>query len=658
MFESLKTIHKNAYAKRGITCDEQVVRFYPRKYKDYRNPAVLKKERFSETGLDLAVPGVIDTVKESEKNGRKITTVKAVDREGTTFSVIFMNMRNIAGWMASMAGQELLFMGVFKYSGIFGYSVFNPVWTTHVREHLIVQPKYSKIRGMADDRAQDNLDACLFKGEIDTIPLRLVHGYPGINQALRMIHHPADPGEPALGMSRMILDDLVYMKAELAESDIRQKSTIIFAKRDEMDQMLEKLPYSLTGDQRQTIDSVLKSAGAGKAVQALVQGDVGCGKTIIAFALMKCAAENGYQSVLMAPTQILAQQHYQELQKLVPPEQIAFLDGTVKAAQKKKLITAIRNGSAFYIVGTSALLSVKEYKNLGLVITDEEHRFGVKQRDSIFQPGIHRITMSATPIPRTLAGAIYGESTDIYQIVEKPAGRKPVVTYYDDGKKADGFLYGQLKTGTQAYVVCPLKEESDDDSPVTELDSVQEAFADYKKKFEPLGYHVEMVTGETPAEEKSEIFKRFQDGKTAILVSTTVIEVGVNVPNANVIVIRNAERFGLATLHQLRGRVGRGNAQGYCVLVSNDNENERLRVMCSTNDGFQVAEADLKERRSGDLMGVKQSGKNRFVEELIAYPMIANDAKKIVAAMTPQEREEHMKKYEKIYPQEPDASAK
>lgn len=652
MFENLKTIHRNAYAKKGITCDEQVVRFYPRKYKDYRTPALLKKEHFPESGLDLAVPGIIDTVKESVKNGRKITTVKAKDREGTPFSAVFMNMRNIAGWMASMAGQEMLFMGTFKYNRIFGYSSFNPTWSTHIQEELIIHPQYSKIKGMADDKMLANLDACLFKGEVDTIPVRLIAGYPGINDALRMIHHPSDPEMPAAGMARMILDDLVYMKAELAANDVRTSSSVCLTKRTEMDEMIQRLPYALTGDQKNTINAILESAKSGTSVRALIQGDVGCGKTIIAFSLMRCAKENGYQSILMAPTQILAEQHYKEFSKLVPPEEIAFLDGTVKASQKKKLLAGIKDGSLSYIIGTSAVLSVQEYANLGLAITDEEHRFGVKQRDGISMSGIHMLTMSATPIPRTLAGAIYGDHTDIYQITEKPAGRKLVITYYDDGKKTDGFLYSQLKTGTQAYIVCPLKEDAEDDSAAASLTSVQEMFADYKQKFEPLGYHAEMVTGETPADEKNAVFERFRKGETKILVSTTVIEVGINVPNANVIIIRNAERFGLATLHQLRGRVGRGSAQGYCVLVSNDHENERIRVMCNTNDGFEVAEADLKERRSGDLMGIKQSGRNKFVEELIAYPVIAAEAKRIVSQMTPAEMEEHIRKYEKIYPPE------
>lgn len=651
MFDDLKTIHKNAYKKKGITCDEQVIRLFPRKYKDYRTPALLKHNHFPETGLDLAVPGTIETVKESIKNGKKITNVKVLDREGTRFSVVFMNMKNIGGWISSMAGQEILFMGVFKYNPIFGYSVFNPIWTTRVSENLIIHPVYSKIKGIADDKSKQNLNACLFHGEVDTVPLRLIDGYPGINRALQMVHNPTDPGMPSVGMARMILDDLIYMKAKIVRETAGNASTIVFSKNDEMRKVIASLPYRLTNDQADAIDKIVRSTQKGKTIHALVQGDVGCGKTIIAFTLMICAAENRCQSVLMAPTQILASQHYEELCKLVPKEKIAFFDGTIKASQKRALISAIKDGSISYVIGTSAVLSSDiQYTNLGLVITDEEHRFGVNQRETLSKTGVHTITMSATPIPRTLASAIYGDNTDVYQIMEKPAGRKPVITYYDNGNKVDDFLCTQLKTGTQAYIVCPLKEEAEEDSVISGLISVQEMYVDYKKKLEPLGFTIEMVTGETPANEKDEILERFRTGETKVLVSTTVIEVGVNVPNANIIVIRNAERFGLATLHQLRGRVGRGNAQGYCILVSDDTDNERIRVMCSTTDGFKVAEADLQERRSGDFIGVKQSGRNQFVEELIAYPMIAADAKRILAGMTENERNAHIEKYEKIYP--------
>lgn len=642
MFESLKTIHKNAYAKRKIYCDEQVVRFLPKKYKDYRMPAILNKLSFPPEGLDIAVPARIISVKKNEKNGRAYTTVSAADRAGTKFSAIFMNMDRIGGYISSFSGSEILFMGTFKNDTTFGYSVFNPVWTVNVEENLRIISEYPKIKGIGETARQDQLKACIFKGEIDTIPYKLIKNYGKINDAISKIHTPNDFNDIQEGEKRLVLDNLVYLKSVMRANSHRLKTTISFNKRSKTDEMISNLPFPLTTDQRDTIDSIIKKTQKGFTQNALIQGDVGCGKTIIAFALMRCAAENGYQSILMAPTQILAGQHYTELSNLVDPGRIAYFDGTIKAKEKKVLVEKISKGEIDYIIGTSAIITADiKYKNLGLAIIDEEHRFGVEQRSGILTSAIHTITMSATPIPRSLAGAILGSDTDVYQIVEKPAGRKPVITYYDGGNKVQSFLYSILKKGSQAYVVCPLKEDSDK----SDLKSVEEVCTDYKKTFEPLGFHVAMVTGATKPADKDQIISDFKDNKTSILVSTTVIEVGVNVPNANIIIIQNAERFGLATLHQLRGRVGRGNGQGYCVLVSEDQSNSRINIMCSTNDGFEVAEADLLERRSGNLIGLKQSGRNLLVEQFLAYPDIAKDAEYIVDHMTPQEMQTHINKY-------------
>lgn len=648
MYESLKTAQKNAYKKKGIESDEEILRFLPRKYKDYRVPGLLPANAYSvpEEGLDMAVPAQLVSVKTNEKNGRPYTTVKAKDRAGTEFSAMFMNTERVAGYIASFAGTEILFMGVFKYDRKFGYSTFNPTWTANVSQNLKIVPVYSKIKGVADQTARMHLNADIYKGEEDTIPYRLSSGLIKINDAFQKVHHPETLDDIKTGTERLVLDDLVYMKAVMKETAGKQKTAISFKKRDGMDAMINRLPYALTNDQKKTIDTIIENTKKGVTVNALVQGDVGCGKTIIAFLLMRCAAENGFQSVLMAPTQILAEQHYNELKTLVSPEKIAFFSGSVKAKDKREMIEKIKDGSIEYVVGTGAVLTAGiEFKSLGLAIVDEEHRFGVEQRNGILKSAIHKIIMSATPIPRSLAKAAYGDDTDVFQIIEKPAGRKPVITYYDDGTKIDGFLYKCLKTGMQAYVVCPLKEEADQESVTAGLKSAEEVYTDYKKKFEPLGFPVSVVTGDTKAEEKDKVISEFQQGKTTILVSTTVIEVGVNVPNANIIIVQNAERFGLATLHQLRGRVGRGDKQAYCILVSEDNNNNRIRVMCSTNDGFQVAEADLLERRSGDFLGTKQSGKNKLVEELLSYPDIARKAEEIVNEMLPAERQKHIEKY-------------
>lgn len=648
MIESLRTAQINAYKKKGIECDKELVRFLPRKYKDYREAATLPKvtSTMPDEGLDIAVPAMVVSIKDNQKNGRPYTTVKAKDRNGTEFSAIFMNMTRIGGYIASYSAQESLFMGTFKYDPVFGYSTFNPAWSPDVENNLKIIPVYSKVKGVADHTLESHVDSLIYKGEEDSIPLRLSDGLTRINNALEMVHKPKTMYDVKCGQERLILDDLVYMKAVMKEANNRQKTHVVFDKRDEMDKMIQNLPYPLTNDQKNTIDIIIENTKKGITENALIQGDVGCGKTIIAFSIMRCAAENGYQSILMAPTQILAEQHYAGLKEVVPAEDIAFFSGNTKAKEKREMLGKIKAGDAKYVIGTSAILTAGiEFKSLGLAVVDEEHRFGVEQRNGVLKSAIHKIIMSATPIPRSLAKAAYGDDTDIYQIIEKPAGRKPVVTYYDDGSKVDNFMYSCLKTGMQAYVVCPLKDEADEDSVTAGLKSTEEIYVDLKTKFERAGFSVAMVTGDTKPADKDIIINDFKDGKTSILVSTTVIEVGVNVPNANLIVVQDAERFGLATLHQLRGRVGRGDTQAYCVLVSKDTCNSRIRVMCSTNDGFKVAEADLLERRSGSFIGTKQSGRNKLVEELLANPEIARKAEWIVNEMTPGERQEHINKY-------------
>ena len=325
-----------------------------------------------------------------------------------------------------------------------------------------------------------------------------------------------------------------------------------------------------------------------------------------------------------------------------------LLDGTSKGRGRASLETSISEGKVKYIVGTSAVLSaVIDREKIGLAVIDEEHRFGVVQRTGLYNDQTHVVTMSATPIPRTLAQSVYGKNTAIFQIRQKPAGRLPVKTYYDNGEKAVKFLYAQVKAGGQAYVICAAKEDCGQGA-MEGVRNVEEVYGEYRRLFEPLGFPVGMVTSSVKQKQKETVLKDFSDGKIRILISTTVVEVGVNVPEATVILILNAERFGLATLHQLRGRVGRSSRQSYCVLVSNEC-GQRIRTMCMTNDGFAIAERDLKERRSGDLLGLKQSGKNKFVEEILDYPEIAQDVDLAARHIDFQSGINHIGKYRMIY---------
>jgi len=650
MFESLKTIHRNAYGKKNIHNDEQLIRWIPFRYKDYSHTTPLRASEFAEGARDIAVLGTIDSIEKKTSKGKELTVVKATDENGVKFSVTYMHRNNVGAWLASLSGSPVLFIGRFNYHPYIGFSSFNAEFTGRVQQAMKIVPVYHHVKGVAVDTMQKHMDACLPEVSEDTIPQRCLGKYPTLGEAFRMVHHPVNMEEPYFGSARLVLDDQVYFHAQLRIMNSHIPSSFAFSRFEETEEMLQSLSYQLTGDQQRTIESIVKSTLAGNRVNALVQGDVGCGKTIVAFALMRCAAENGYQSIIMAPTQILAKQHFEELQKLVPPEQIAFFDGTVKAKEKETFRQAIADGTVRYIVGTSALLfSDLDLSNVGISIVDEEHRFGVAQRSGIIPPEAHIVTMSATPIPRSLAQVVYGEGTDVYQILEKPAGRLETKTYYNNGERVDAFIEGALNSGNQVYVVCPLKDEAEEDSLMEDVISVEEVYEKYKKFLEPKGYAVGCVTGNSSAKEKAKILDDFKNGITKVLVSTTVIEVGVNVPSANVMVILNAERFGLAALHQLRGRIGRGNAQGYCLLVSKE-MNSRIEAMCRTTNGFEIAEADLQERRSGDLLGLKQSGKNRFVEEMLTYPYIRDDAKKVLKEMTEKEIERHMKKYRKIYP--------
>lgn len=648
VIESMRTAQRNIYQKHGITNDDQLRRLIPRKYKDYRVPALLKKTYIPEGGKDLAVPGIVESVQEREKNGRTYVTLKARDREGTPFSCVFIHDFNHLFGILQRPGTEVLFMGKFNYS-YFGYSVFEPKCSVYFDFYLKMLPVYTKMGGVSEKSMQKYLEEALHEKETDTIPAVLRTNFPEENMALSLVHHPSAPEDYLAGQTRLILDDMVYLKSALLENSAMVPSEIRLTKRENTDRILSGLPYELTGDQKHAIDSFCNATESGHKTEALVQGDVGCGKTIIAFAIMMRAYENGYQSVLMAPTQILASQHYEALCALVGREKTACFIGTTSKADREKYCKGIADGTISFVVGTSAILFADmKFPNLGIAIVDEEHRFGVKQREGIMSGPVHTMVMSATPIPRSLAKAVYGESMLVLPIREKPAGRKEVKTYLDSGEKIKPFLKKALDAGYQAYVVCPLKTENDDGS--SDLVSAEETYAEYSKEFARYGYKAALVTGATKSTEKDSIIEDFRMGRIHILVATTVIEVGVNVPNANVIVIRNANQFGLATLHQLRGRVGRGSKQAYCILETKDDKNQRLGIMCRTSDGFKIAEEDLRERQSGQLLGTAQSGRNKIIDEIIANPELSGIADSIVKQMSHDERMAHIRKFERIYP--------
>ena len=431
--------------------------------------------------------------------------------------------------------------------------------------------------------------------------------------AVRMIHFPRSTAEIASARRRLIFEELLALQLGLLLLRSRD-ATLTGApmKPVDLQPFWASLPFSPTGAQKRAAQEILADFNKLSPMNRLLQGDVGSGKTLVAAAGIYAAWKNGYQSALMAPTEILAAQHAETLSRMLEPlgVRVALLTGSVKGAAKKAVRKAIAEGEADLVVGTHAVLGPDvEFRNLGFAVTDEQHRFGVRQRSALAGKADHPhlLVMSATPIPRTLGLLMFGD-LDISILDELPPGRTPVKTYAITGKKrADmyGFLKAQLAAGRQAYIVCPVIDESETD--------MQSVTSYYEETARPLleGYRVGLMHGRLKAAEKNAVMQQFKDGELDVLVSTTVIEVGVDVPNANLIVIENAERYGLSALHQLRGRVGRGKGEAYCILISDhtgEAVKKRLSFLCHTTDGFAIAKFDLETRGPGDFFGSRQHG--------------------------------------------------
>lgn len=459
-------------------------------------------------------------------------------------------------------------------------------------------------------------------GECETLPqsVQKKHGLIPADEAIRKIHFPADSAEISDARKRLAFDELLTL--QLGMLTLRERSrelTSYSLSPKSLSPYYSSLPFELTGAQKKAIEECCADMTRESPMNRLILGDVGSGKTAVAAACCYFAYLNGYQSCLMAPTEILADQHYATLCGFLEPlgVKIVLLKGSMTAKRKSQIKQALAAGEYDLAVGTHALIQQStEFKNLAIVITDEQHRFGVAQRDALAKKSVnpHRLVMSATPIPRTLALMIYGE-LDISLLGELPKGRLKIETYAVTGKlreRAYGFVKKQLMLGNQAYIVCPAIEESE--TGAADLKSVK-SYAKSLGEGAFNGYRIAVLHGQLPADKKEKIMQDFKDGETDILVSTTVIEVGVDVPNATVMLIENADRFGLSQLHQLRGRVGRGKDQSYCILITdnvNEDSRKRLKALTATSDGFEISEMDLKLRGPGDFFGEAQHGLPRL----------------------------------------------
>ncbi|MEE9461772.1 MAG: ATP-dependent DNA helicase RecG [Bacteroidales bacterium] len=457
----------------------------------------------------------------------------------------------------------------------------------------------------------------------ETLPGYLIEklNLTSLSKALFSIHFPSDQKELERARLRLKFEELFFIQLNILKQKVNREryfQGLVFSKVGEYLNTFyrDRLPFELTGAQKRVIREIRKDIGSGRQLNRLLQGDVGCGKTLVALMSMLIALDNGYQACLMAPTEILATQHFATLQKMLGdmPVKHSLLTGSTKKAKREEIHKSLLDGSMHILTGTHALLEeTVQFHNLGLVIIDEQHRFGVAQRARLWKKNIqppHVLVMTATPIPRTLAMTLYGD-LDVSVIDELPPGRKPVKTvHYTDSKRlrVHGFMKKQIAEGRQVYIVYPLIRESEK----MDYKDLEDGYFSIKQAFPSPDYAVSIVHGKLKTGEKEFEMKRFLEKKTQIMVATTVIEVGVDIPNVSVMVIESAERFGLSQLHQLRGRVGRGADQSYCILMTSnkltDDARQRISTMVRTTDGFEIAEADLKLRGPGDLEGTQQSG--------------------------------------------------
>ncbi len=461
----------------------------------------------------------------------------------------------------------------------------------------------------------------------ENLPAQLIQKYKLLSRfdAMCQIHYPTDEASSKQAIRRLKFEELFYAQLSVQLVKINRHlsvRSVVFEKVDTLFNTFYKLhlPFALTNAQKRVLKEIRKDTASGKQMNRLLQGDVGSGKTIVALLTMLMAADNGFQSALMAPTEILSQQHHKSLSELLAPMSIPvyLLTGSTSNKERKKIHEACVSGEALFIVGTHALLEDQvAFKNLGLAIVDEQHKFGVAQRAKLWKKNTmppHILVMTATPIPRTLALTLYGD-LDYSVIDELPPGRKPITTLHKFENHRPGvmdFIRQQITLGRQAYVIYPLIEESSK----VDYENLMKGYEEVKSFFPEPNYWISMVHGKQPSDQKEINMQRFVSGDTQIMVATTVIEVGVNVPNASVMVIESAEKFGLSQLHQLRGRVGRGAEKSYCILLTGNKlsaeARERMKIMTDTNDGFRIAEKDLELRGPGEMEGTRQSGSLQF----------------------------------------------
>lgn len=611
------------FYKAGIEKVNDLLRYYPRYYDVFEEPVLIRDLECDRT---QAIKGtVVREVSVKRVRNLQVVTGYLRDERGDAIKATWFNSPYLKGKLT--IGSTFIFRGFVKenYSNfsieqpkIFGIAEYN-------KKKGEMQPVYPLVSGLTNNMVQKAVKQALKLVETEEFlpeKIRNKYGLEGLQQAIEHIHYPTDKNQLYSARKRLIFDEFfmfIYNIRNLKDKNTEIHNRHILEEPKEVKTLINDLPYELTNAQKRTWEEIKRDISSTKVMNRLIQGDVGSGKTIIAFFALITAALNNGQGAMMAPTEVLARQHYDNLIELIKEHNInvnpVVLVGSMTAKEKREAYKVIESGDADIIIGTHALIQEKvNYNNLTMVVTDEQHRFGVRQREAISEKGEHPhiMVMSATPIPRTLAIIMYGD-LDISVIDELPANRLPIancVVGTDYRPKAYDFMTKQIAKGRQVYVICPTVEYSE----AVEGENVIE-YAEKLKRIMPVSVNIEFLHGRMKPAEKNEIMDRFANNQIQILVSTTVVEVGVNVPNATVMMVENAERFGLAQLHQLRGRVGRGKYQSYCIFINGSGKKEaleRLNILCKSNDGFLIANEDLKLRGPGDFFGVRQSGDFEF----------------------------------------------
>lgn len=598
----------------GVSDVNALVRLYPRVYEDWSR---IKNINEAQIGEICCIKGIVGSPVRKNLIRKGLTLYKTEITDGSgIMGITIFNSRFAAEKLTE--GDEFLFFG--RVGGNLYRKEMNSLEIEPAEGADRIRPIYPQTHGLNSKMIEKLVRTALTECRdelVDPIPLWLREKYCLMNlpDSLWNIHFPKSPDYLEEARRRLIFEELLILQLGLEKMRSQtQNNAGAIIERDFSEEYFSHLPFSPTGAQRRAVKEAMRDMMSGRQMNRLLQGDVGSGKTAVAAALVYSAAKNSMQSALMAPTEVLAEQHYKTFLKLFEgcSINVELLTGSDTAAQKRRKKEALKAGEIDLLIGTHAIIqSDVEFKSLALVITDEQHRFGVEQRNALGEKGKnpHLYVMSATPIPRTLALIIYGE-LDISILDELPPGRQKIETYAVTSElrqRAYNYVKKHLDAGRQGYIICPLVDEGESD---TELASAVK-YADELQRGDFRGYTVGLMHGKMKSVDKKKVMESFSNGETQLLVSTTVIEVGVDVPNAVIMVIENAERFGLSQLHQLRGRIGRGQYKSTCILITdakNDTAQRRMKVMETTTDGFKIADEDLKLRGPGEFFGSRQHG--------------------------------------------------